>query len=437
VRWFTDQLLAPRPDWYRPDLATRRVRQLTRTRQTKAASWGVPMGLPPQVRPAQPVQEVLTYDAQGYLLRYRYLVPPAKGGGAAQVLTNQFSYDAQHRLSRIQVEGSRALLTVADVFSSKAYDRLRRPGVPAFRRQHGLPAEEPWRLFPETWQLHHIRCRYDAAGRALPPQAVVTLSSSWFRNVQKSVSWTDTVALDPRRDWHLATPDTLAGFADTAWLSDPARWWQLRVPTTPTPGLRVQAIPDGGYNLPTVAAYPGITSFFGPAGQLQLARLPGDGTVWRYRYDTQGQPQRVEAYFMHLPDRYGDTLYFGSVSVIRPIPDCENRQRQARPLSDGRRAVRELQWVQEVRYEPNGLGLPQRAVVLTTTPRYAADVSFNDMLSPVRVAGHDGPWVRVKGWRHIKAQLRQRQKLEQRGCVPMTLVTEETHVILFGYEFFP
>jgi hypothetical protein len=448
ARWLTDQVLAPRSDWYRPDLATSHVRQLTRAFHHDGRQPFQPLGnRHAAAHPGQPVREVLTYDAQGRLLRYQYALLPRKPGGSAQVLGNQFTYDAQHRLRRIQVNGAKALLAREDVFTSKAYARWRKPD-PRFRARHRLPVPPEFpKIFPDTWQLLAITCDYDAAGRAQRPRAAVALTGHTFSVPERRVAWADTVFLAPRRDWHLATPDTLAGCADTAWLTHPALWWQVRVPPVAT-GLRLQHLPRSStdYDQPRrdsyyaayyrVDAEYGYTSFFGAAGQLELARMPGDGTVWRYRYDAQGQPQRVESYFMHLPHRYGDTLYFGGTHPVAPIPDCEHRQREAKPLPAGEQAVRELLWIQDVRYEPTKHGLPARAVVRTTTPRYAVDVSFNEMLSSSRPTGHDGPYVKVNNWRQVEAQLAQRQRCQARGCVPMKLATADTQVIEFSYEFF-
>ena len=434
ARWFTDQVLAPRADWYRPDLATHRVRQVTRTTE-RLTSEPVVGNRHHATRPGQAVQEVLTYDGQGYLLRYHYAVHASNPGAPTQGLGNRFSYDAQHRLRQVQLTGTTALLPVPDVFSSKAYARWRKPD-PAFRRRHNLPAYPTLQeLFPETWQLHSITWDHPAAGPAPLPRAVVAFTATTATAPARRVAWTDTVLLDPRRDWHLATPDTLAGYADTTWLHQPTKWWQPQVATTPVPGLRLQHVPPNStqygrsspyydyssYN--TVEATYGVTSFFNMAGQLQLARMPGDGTVWRYHYDAQGQPQRVEAYFLHLPHRYGDTLYFGGVRPVYPIPDCEHRQREALTLVDGQQGVRELLWVQQVRYEQ--------------LKQYAVDVSFNESLSPVRPAGHDGPFVKVKDWRQVEAQLERQSQLRARGCVPMKLTTTDTQVLHVHYEFFP
>lgn len=451
ARWFTDQVLAPRPDWYRPDLATRRVRQVTRTFHPKATQPFQPLGNRHQAaQPDQTAREVLTYDAQGHLVRYQYALLPLKPGAAAPVLGNLFTYDTQHRLRHIQVNGAKALLAVEDLLSSKAYARWRKPH-PLFRQQHQLPAwHEFQEIFPDTWQLQSITCGYDANGRALLPRAVIALSAHTMSTQERRFSWVDTVSLDPQRDWHLATPDTLAGYADSAWLHHPDRWWQLRVATSSVPGLRVQQLPPNDTRLGRVSrpadfdygqyyiaeSHYGFTGFFGPTGQLQLARMPGAGTVWRYRYDAQGQPQSVDAYFMNLPQSYGDTLYFGQGHSVAPIPDCEKRQRQALALPDGTQAVRELLWIQEVQYEHNKQGLVTRAVVRTTTPHYAVNVSFNTMLSTVRAYGHDGPFRKVKNWRRVKKLLAQRRKFQARGCVPMKLTTDDTSVIEFGYEFF-
>ncbi|TGE26891.1 hypothetical protein [Hymenobacter metallicola] len=446
--WFTDQVLAPRSDWYRPDLAAVRVCQVTRTFKRDVRQSLQLLGNRHQAaQPGQSVREVLSYDTHGYLVRYSYALRPRKLGRSGPVLGNQFRYDAQHRVREIQINGTTALQAVADLFSSKAYARWRKPDA-SFRARHRLPPWNEFReFFPDTWQLRSITCDYDAAGRAQLPRAVVAFTSHTTSNPDRPVVWADTVPLDPRRDWHLATPDTLAGAADTAWLYQPGRWWQPRVPTAQTPGLRLQHLPpndpyvgrprrpdyDYGDYFTSEASY-GITSFFGPTGQLLLARMLGDGTVWRYRYDGQGQPQRVEAYFMHLPHRYGDTLYFGSVHPVVPIPDCEQRQREALSLPDGEQAVRELLWVQEVQYERNKQGLPSRAIVRTTTPHYAEELSFDNMVSYVRPTGHDGPLVLVKNWRQVKAMLERRDQFRARGCVPMKLTTADTQVIMFRYK---
>lgn len=443
--WFTDQVLAPRPDWYRPDLSAGRVRQVTRTFQGEHSQ--VLGNRHQAAQSRQPAREILTYDAQGYLLRYQYALLPTKPGGSTQVLGNQFSYDARHRLRHIQVSGSKALLTVEDLFSSKAYARWRKPD-PLFRARHRLPAHHEFmEIFPDTWQLHDISCRYDTAGRALLPQATVTLTSHTFSVPERRVVWEDTVVLDPRRDWHLATPDTLTGYADAAWLRQSDLWWQLRVPTTAA-GLRLQHLPHSSSSFvrPGSDTYYagyyraeadyGFTGFFSSTGQLQLARMPGAGTVWRYAHDAQGQLQRVEAYYMHLPHRYGDTLYFGGTHPVVPIPDCEHRQREALTLPDGRQAVRELLWAEEIRYELNTQMLPIRAVVRTTTPHYAVTVSFNTSLSYIKAYSHNGPYVKVHNWRHIKALKAQSRKYQARGCVPMKLTTADTQVVRFSYTFF-
>jgi hypothetical protein len=437
VYWFTDQVLAPRPDWYRPDLAAQRVQQLTRSFRVALGGGGQVVGINnKRLRPGQQVEEILTYDARGYLLRYQLVAAPARKGHSAQTVENLFSYDAQQRLRQIQVKGTRQLVEVEDFFSSKAYSRWR--DGKGFRQLHRLPARsEMPTLFPLTWQLRQVQLRYDAQGRPQPARAIVALMAQAHR--RREVQWTDTVRLDPRRDWHLATADTLAGFADTAWHRVSDTWWQLRIPMSSRVGLRVQQLPLSSRmysEYPNDALY-GLSSFFDPAGRLLLVRVIGDGTVWRHSYDAQGQPRRREAYLMHLPNRYGDTLYFGGIGVVMAIPDCERQQRWAFPLPDGQQAVRELQWTQQVRYAGSRRGLPRRAIVQTTKPYYTVDVSFNGLLHTKRPVGHDGPYRKVPHWRHVRAQLQQRQQAIADGCVPMKLTTADTQVIRLHYRYFP
>ena len=440
VQWFTDQVLAPRADWYRPDLAQRHVRQLTRAFRGAGDEHGQLLGSRhEQLRPGRRAREVLTYNAAGYLTRYRLVLAPASVGRRAEQLENLFSYGPDQRLSRIDIRGARHLTSVMDLFSSAAYARWRGgAGNEAFRARYQLPYKSE-QLNSDTWELRQLLLRYDAHGQARPARAVVGLSK--WTNGRPSFAWTDTVPLDPRCDWHLLTADTLAGGADTAWQRVSDRWWQFRIPAGKAPGLRVQYLAGHQrfyYSMPVNEMLYGLTTFCDSAGRLVLARHLRTGTVWRYTYDAQGQPLSRETYLLNLPHRYGDTLYFGTVSGVTPIPDCEQRQRRAcpGPMPDGAQAVREFQRAQRLRYATFRRGLPRRAIVQTTQPRYAVDVSFDHERPIARPTGHDGPSLYVKGWQRIIAQLNRGQELRKEGCVPMTLSTADTQIIRLRYRFF-